>query len=937
MNFRVVNRSVATLVFLLSLGTYVLTTYPSLSFWDCGEFIATTYTLGVPHPPGAPFFQLYGKVFTLLPLVENIGHRMNLLSCLAAAFTIMLTYLISVRFITIWRGGLRGMADAVIVFGASVVGSLVFAWSDTFWFNAVEAEVYASAMFFIALALWLVLRWYEAADEPYSQRYLLLLAFVIGLSIGVHQLSLLVYFGVALIIYFRLFKVGFASLLLFGLGALGFFIIIYPGIITWLPSLLDGKLTETSQSSILVQLIPVLIVFAMIIGLWYSHKMNNGTLNTAILAAFLIIIGYSTYTLVLIRAMEHPPINENNPDTLERLVMYLNREQYGDMPSLVDRRWSQEPEKIENYRKYKSDWDYFVSYQLNHMFLRYLYWQYIGRAGDIQDAPSYFAGEISDGPENGSWTLARTAFPNVYYGIPFLLGLIGLFYHFRKNWKMALSLLTLFVVFGLVLVIYFNMAEPQARERDYFFVGAFFVFAMWVGFGTAAILEFLERRINSVPFIGITLAVLILAAPVNMARENWFDHDRSHDYIPWDISYNTLQSCEPNAILFTNGDNDTFPLWYLQEVEGIRQDVRIVCLSLLNTDWYTLQLKNESPHGTAPVPTSFSDEEIRRYSAPATAEDFMQTTWPKEDRELSLSVPADVMKQFVIENAEGTGKVPDVSRYNRTSRMVWKSTARYPVDIGGGQYVYKRAWQDVMVEDILRKNAWKRPVYFAVSVSPQSFIGLDKYLRMEGLAFRVTPIKKQNGGYIYFPAMWEHLFKDDVVPSRDYKRGFLFRSLQRRDVYLDNDAQRMCVNYRNAFLRTAIYTYQVLEDKQKTIRVLNQMEKILPRDIIPMDYRLQYNVATLYLDSGDSLHYEALAKEIEARCWDEIAKNPRDVRSYSSPYRFLLEMYRQRRDYERAIALVDSMLKYFPNARDIKTLRSTLVEELESTNGKTTR
>ncbi len=937
MNYKVLNRSVAALVFFLALGTYVATTYPSLSFWDCGEFIATTYTLGVPHPPGAPFFQLYGKVFTLIPLVENIGQRMNLLSCLAAALTIMLTYLISVRLITMWRGEVRKPADAIVVLGASLAGALMFAWSDTFWFNAVEAEVYASAMFFIALTLWLVLRWHEVAEEPYSQRYLLLIAFVIGLSIGVHQLSLLVYFGIVLIIYFRLFKFRFVSFVAFGLGALGFFFIIYTGIITWLPSLLDGKLTEASESSTLVQFIPVLIVLVMIIGLWYSHKIKHGPLNTAILAAFLILIGYSTYTLVLIRAMEHPPINENNPDTLERLVMYLNREQYGEMPSFTDRRWSNEPDKIENYRKYKSDWDYFVSYQLNHMFLRYLYWQYIGRAGDIQDAPSYFAGEINDGPEDGSWTLARAAFPNVYYGIPFLLGLIGLFYHFRKDWKMAASLLVLFLVLGVALVIYFNMAEQQARERDYFFVGAFFVFAVWAGFGTAAILEFLERRISSVPLLGLTLAVLVVAAPVNMARENWFDHDRSHDYIPWDISYNTLQSCEPNAILFTNGDNDTFPLWYLQEVEGIRQDVRIVCLSLLNTDWYTLQLKNESPHGTAPVSISFSDEEIRRYSAPSTAEDFMQTTWPKEERELSLPVPGAVMERFVAENASATGEKPDPSQYHRDFTMRWKSKARYPVDIGGGQYVYKRAWQDVVVEDILRENAWNRPIYFAVSVSPQSFIGLNNYLRMEGLAFRVTPVAKRSDDHIYFPAMWEHLFADDVVPSRDYKRGFLFRSLQRPDVYLDNDAQRMCVNYRNAFLRTALYTYRVLEDRQKTIQVLNRMEKILPHDIIPMDYRLQYNIATLYLDSGDSQHYEALAREIEARCWAEIAKNPREVRSYSSPYRFLLEMYRQRKDYRKAIALVDSMLKYFPNAEDIQTLRSSLVEELERTNGKTTR
>ncbi len=936
------HRIAAAAAFLAAFGSYLATTYPSLSFWDCGEFIATTHTLGVPHAPGAPFFQLYQKTFSLIPYVQNVARRMNIVSCLAAALTAMLTYLIGVRFIGRFRAAPPGSAGEQLLLSVpALIGALALAWSDTFWFNAIESEVYASSMFMLSLVVWLGLKWYEEADQPHNERYLLLIAYLLGLSIGVHQLSLLAFFGVALLVYFRKYTFSLKGFVIFTGVAAGLFLVIYPGIIVWLPELLDGKITETAEPSVAVQLLPLLFVAAAAIGIVLSHQRRLWFVNVYLTALLLVIAGYSTYTLTLVRAGKHTAINEVNPSNLEVLVTYLNREQYGDNPifrgptfdNLSGRVESADPSKTvwfprrgnpeeghaAYYKRYKGDGDYFVKYQMYQMWLRYLYWNFIGRAGDVQDAPPYFAGAITDGPEDGLWTLMPHAFPNAYYGIPMLLGLIGIIFHFRRDWKFGMVLLALFAILGFVLAFYFNMAQPQPRERDYFFVGAFFVFALWIAIGSYALVSLLEKRIPGSRLPALAAAgILFLAAPINMVLQNWFDHDHSRDWVPWDLSYNTLQSCDKDAILFTNGDNDTFPLWYLQEVEGVRQDVRIVCLSLLNTDWYSLQLKNERPHGALTVPTDLSDEDIVRLSH-FNESSIVETGWKQEKKELSLPVPSDVYRRFASEMPGGAP--PDSGR---AREIRWMSSSRFPVQDANGNMLYIRQWQDIMVEHILRANKWIRPIYFAVTCSNDAFIGLDRYLRMEGLALRVTPIEGPQNVYIDYPAMTQCLFAKNVVPARTPQRGFLFRHEAGHRQYYDDNALRLFVNYRNAFIRLALYELQVRKDKPAVARTLDTMFAIIPNSVAPMDYRLEYDVATIYLEAGAPERYGALSREIEARSWREIARNPEDISSFYSPYRFLLEMYQQQRKYAQAVAVLDTILKYHPDLEDVRAKRAEL-------------
>ncbi|HQT91255.1 MAG TPA: DUF2723 domain-containing protein, partial [Candidatus Kryptobacter bacterium] len=756
MNFRKVNNYIAAAIFAITLIMYVATTQSSVAFWDCGEFAATAFSMEVPHPPGAPLFTLLGRVAMMTPFVSDPGFRINLISALASALTIMFMYLIGVRVITRWKEYPTELAQALTVFGASAIGALLFSVTDTFWFNAAESEVYALSMFFVSCVVWLGLVWYEKADEPGNERYLLLIAYMMGLSIGIHQLSLLAYFTVAMFIYFRYNEFEWKKFSYFGAITVLSFGVIYPVIVEWLPGILDGDVEFGPihiTESFVLKLLPLALIVVAIYGIYRAEKQSKKILNVSLLAALLVVLGYSTYTLILIRANANPPINENDPQTLTRLVGYLNREQYGQQPSIFKRRWdTNDPAHVQNYQKYSSDWDFFANYQVNHMFLRYLGWNFIGRAGDIQDAPIAF----TKAPEG--WFDGTRGYPAKYFGIPLLIALFGLWYHFKKDWKFGLAFLSLFVVMGPALAIYFNMAEPQPRERDYFFVGAFFVLALWVGIGVSGLLEMAADRLKDnrtrlYALAGLSL-VFFLVLPFNMFAENRFSHDRQGNYVPFDYSYNILQSCKKDAILFTNGDNDTFPLWYLQEVMGVRTDIRIVNLSLLNTDWYILQLKNETPHGALKVPISMSDQQIV---------ELMPVQW--RPTTISVPVPPGVYSRYGITDTAITNA--------GTIQFVMNPT------LGGGSMGGVRV-QDIMVKDIVETNNWARPIYFAVTVASSNFIGLDNYLQMEGMALQIMPSKQRapDGQYNINPVIMKQcLFNDPGQVYTGPHYGFRFTNL----------------------------------------------------------------------------------------------------------------------------------------------------------------
>ncbi len=826
MRHRTINRILAAVLFFVAEYLYLRTMAPTFSFWDCGEFIATAVTLGIPHPPGAPLFLLLGRLFSMIPLFSDAGARVNLISTLASAATIMLTYLIIVRLITHYRKSepdLWSLPEKVSAYGGAVVGAVALALSDSFWFNAVEAEVYALSSLFTALVVWLILRWYEEDPAPGHERWLLLVIYIIGLSIGVHLLSLLAVFAVALLYYFKKYEVTVKSFALFTVASSGLFFLIYIGIIKGLPILLQ----HTSWWGFALFLI--LLGYAT----WYSHINRMALLNTMLISLFLIVIGYTSYGMISVRAQAGPPINENNPSTSEAFFSYLNRDQYGEMP-LWPRRWSPEPVHQYYYKQYSSDLDYFLSYQLDNMYLRYFGWQFIGREHDMEGA-------------GVDWS--------VLWGIPFFVGLAGAISHFRRQWKMGLVVTTLFVLTGAALVIYLNQTEPQARERDYSYAGSFFAFALWIGIGIESIWQWLVKRLK---LVGRRPQVLVAALTVcagvflingRMLQANYRMHDRSGNFVPWDWAWNMLQSCEKDAILFTNGDNDTFPLWYLQEVERIRTDVRVVNLSLANTGWYLHQLKNSTPRGAKPVAFSLGDGEIDAI-----------TYLPIDSVDAVL--PSSVARRELLRESSLRGlSLPA----EPVDTMTWLLKPGFVYNNQG----YLRP-QDIAVYEILMNNFARRPIYFALTVDPESMIGLENYLRLDGLAYRVVPLKSSD----------TMSYVDPVLLYRNLVQLYKYRNLNNREVTLEETSRRLCGNYPPLFVRLALElaadpsgvvpirdasgAVRSIKRGELALQVLDTSARFLPLGQYPLNPEIAGSVIALYVLLGEkqktSLYIDYLEK-----------------------------------------------------------------------------
>ncbi len=907
MNFKHLHRYIALAIFVVTLFMYGMTAQSSVAFWDCGEYAATSPAMEVPHPPGAPLWTLLGRIAMMTPYVHDPAMRFNLVSSLTSALAMMLLYLVGVKVISRWKGFPNDGEGAIVVFGSAAIGALILSVCDSIWFNAVESSLFATALFFIALILWLGMVWFDKADEPGSQKYLLLAAYAIGLSIGIHVLSIIVFFTVALLIYFRYYEFEWKTFIRFGIIALLGFFIIYPGIVKWIAAILHGDVSFGPfdiKHSFIIQLIPPGLVIAAIYGAYKAQKAKRWILNTSILAGLFIVLGYSTYALVYIRANSHPPINEDNPSNLKALVGYLNRDQYGSQPIFWPRRWSSQAEYQAGYQKYSSDLDYFLGYQLDQMYLRYLGWNFIGRAGDIQNAPVAFI----NAPKG--WYDGRAGFPTRYFAIPFLLALFGLWYQFKKDWKFGLTFLVMFITFGLALVVYFNMQDPQPRERFYFYVGSYFVFALWAGIGVSGIIDLILEKVKEKKTrtlaAGATVAVLFFAAPLNMFAQNLYTHNRHGNYAPFDYSYNILQSCKPNSILFTNGDNDTFPLWYLQEALGIRTDVRIVNLSLANTNWYDLQLKNERPHGAEEVPISMTNQELQN---------IQPVQWKTQT--ITLPVPKAVFKEF---------GVTDTSVINKGSiQFTMKPTLNY------GDIQAVRA-QDLLVENIVQTNDWKRPIYFAVTVAPQNFIGLGSYLNMQGLAMQLTPKESTNPEEEY--ALNARIMQECYLhtPKRAYKHahyGFLFTNLNDPNIYYDDNVRMLTLNYRYGFMRLASY-YAMHGDTTQAVATLDSMEARIPVECIPMNYKVLSDVARMYFSMGAMTQFHKYAAIVEQGALEAIKENPQDVESYYNPYRILLSLYQEENQTQKSIDLLEKLQALYPNQQGIGQEIQMLKEQMKA-------
>ncbi len=931
-NFKRLNDIIGWAVFAVALITYSLTVEPTASFWDCGEFIACSYKLQVPHPAGAPLFLLIGRMASLLAGsdVTKVALMVNMVSVLASAFTILFMYwtisLLARKVINKKADELE-TSDLILVLGSSAVGALVYTFSDSFWFSAVEAEVYGMSSFFTAIVIWAAFKW-ETIDEPAAaNRFLLFTAYLVGLSIGVHLLNLVTIPALGLVYYYKKAKnITFRGGVIAFIVGLVVLAVVNSGIITGLPSLgfTFEKLFVNSfglpfSSGIIFFVIA--LISGLSYGIYYTQKHKKETANVILLSFAFVLIGYSSYTIALIRSNYNPPINENNPSNVLNYVSYLKREQYGSRPllygpvftgkledikngepmykvgkdkyeiydykpeyvwgpnseSLLPRMWSTEGSHQQIYRQEMglspdqkptlfTNIGYMIKRQMGYMYWRYFAWNFWGRSSDIEGAgpTNIFEGK-NDLPPAVKNNKGRSNF----YGIPVLLGILGLLYHYFRRERDALVMFLLFLLTGVGLVVYLNSPPVEPRERDYIYVGSFYIWAIWVGLGVMALADYISKFIKNAQSRAILASVVGLAVPVLMAQQNWKGHDRSNRYHQVDFARNMLNSCAPNAILFTGGDNDTFPLWYVQEVEGFRTDVRVCNLSLLGTDWYCEQMKRKT-YQSEGLPITFStdqllsgvNDQIPYYERPIAAVDLKEflelvknndpvIQVPLQSGESINSLPSDsLVLNYDIEEVKKLGFVPKQFEPYLNGQMAWSI---------GKRDLFKN---DLMQLEMIAQNNWKRPIYFAGTLASNNYLNLKDYMQLEGYAYRLLPIKVSAGE--------DGLVNSDIMYNNMLKK-MSWRQMDNDKVYYDSETflKVPIITARLGFLR--LVDQLVREDKKvKAKEVLDFANKVLPDKSIPYD-QLCTNYVMYYFEVGDSKKALEIAETLASRADANLA------------------------------------------------------------------
>lgn len=908
MKFNKINNLTGWVAFGIALVTYLLTVERTASFWDCGEFIACSFKLQVPHPPGAPLFLLIGRLFSMLALgdVTQVAYWVNMVSVLSSAFTILFLF---------WTITLLGRklldkkdeelttGDTLALMGAGLVGALAYTWSDSFWFSAVEAEVYGLSSFFTAIVIWAAFKWERIEDPAEANRWLLLIAYLVGLSVGVHLLNLVTIPALAFIYYFKKYKpTVLGGLVAFGIGTLVLGII-NSGVIVWFPSL-AGKfeifavntLGMPYSSGIIIFL--VLFVSALVWGIRYTAKKEKEIWNTALLALTFVFIGYSAYILVLVRSNFNPPINENNPSDVINYLSYLKREQYGSRPLLYGPVFTARPIDSERgepiYKKangkyiiadYKPEYVYeksqqtlfprmhsnqgnhpqlyreksglaegqkpslgdnikfFFSHQVGHMYWRYFLWNFVGRESDEEGAGTLRPWDTNAGlPES----LAHNKGRDNFYMLPFILGLFGIVAQAFRRKKDLLITGLLFFMMGIALVIYLNSPPVEPRERDYIYVGSFYIFAFWIGLGVLFLYDSFAKLIANSTARAAIVTVLGMAAPVVMVAKGFDNHNRNHRYHSVDFAKNLLNSCAPNAILFTGGDNDTFPLWYVQEVEGFRTDVRVCNLSLLGTDWYIGQMKRKT-YQSDPLPISLNEEnfasgkndivpfaempsvkngiDLKEYMG-LVKENNAAIQVPLQSGEMTCILPSSVL--IVPVNQEAVRKMniikPELLPF-------LKDTIQWTF---GKRDLYKA---DLIMLDIIATNDWKRPIYFSGTLTNENYLNLKEYMQLEGYTYRLLPVRVNGAtdGYANTDIMYDNLLKKTA-----------WRELDNPNTYYDGTFKGSpAFSARIAFMR--LVDQLIRENKkEKAKTALNFILKVMPDTSIPYDQITANYVGSLF-------------------------------------------------------------------------------------------
>lgn len=934
MQYQKINNLLGWLSFAIALIVYIATLEPTTSFWDCGEYIATAYKLQVGHPPGAPTFLLLGNLFANFAMgdVTKVAYMINLLSAVCSAFTILFLFWTITAFAKKIVGNIDSNGKLISVMGAGLVGALAYTFSDSFWFSAIEGEVYAMSSFFTAIVFWAALKWDEEYDNDGdgANRWLILITYLIGLSIGVHMLNLLAIPAIVYLYYFKKYKTttkGFIFTGILSIIILGFiFFGLIPQIINWL-GIVERSFVNTLGLPFNSGTIFFLLALTAIIyyGLKKAKEANRNLIHTAILGITFILIGYSSFAILIIRSNANTPIDENNPEEAVGLLAYLNREQYGSTPlvygqyytagqdkrnpysdgtpvyikdekagkyivsdsrknhiinfdknhsGVFPRMWSREQRHINAYKDWANikgrkgkkptfgeNLSYFFNYQINHMYIRYFMWNFAGKQNDVQSHGSItdgqwlsgikFLDEWRLGPQDNLPTAQQNnRGRNHFYMLPFLLGVLGLYYQYKNNKEQSWVVSLLFLFTGLAIVVYLNQYPYQPRERDYAYVGSFYAFAIWIGLGVLAIIEKLRKVAPENVAATLTTILCLIAVPGLMASQGWDDHDRSDRYTARDFAKAYLDSCEPNAILFTMGDNDTFPLWYVQEVEGYRTDVRIVNLSLLNTDWYINQMKRDAYDGEG-VPFTMAKHLYRQGTRDvAVFQDAgisdkrwdvaKMNAWIQSDRKQTkvnlgkeyvffptkkLSIP--VNKEKVLEN--GTVKPADADKI--LPSINWNLN------------VNQMEKKHMMIIDLIDNNKWERPIYFSITIgnSAHSYAYLWDYFQLDGLAYRFVPIKtKSEPGKI-------GRVDSDILYTK-LMDEFSYGNMNAPEVYMDETNLRLVMNIRNNFSRLA--DQLILEgDTARAVKVLNKCIELMPNDKVEYNYFMLPIAENYYLSN----------------------------------------------------------------------------------------
>ena len=1004
--YKLVNNVLGWLTFLVAAFVYCSTIEPTASFWDCPEFITTGYKLEVGHPPGAPFFMLTANLFSQFASdPTQVAKMVNTMSALLSATTILflfwsITHLARKLILKDWSEMTMGKLIAIEASG--LVGALIYTFSDTFWFSAVEGEVYAYSSAFTAIVFWLILKWEDHADEPHSDRWLVLIAYMTGLSIGVHLLNLLCIPAIVLVYCYRRYphielKGSLLALLASFVIVAGVLYGVVPGIITvagWFELLFvnqlgcpfntgeivyiillvaiviwaiyesytDRNFKRQNLSFVLsvgmlgvpfrgmgwgAAIVGIIILAAIYFGLNYRKKIDKQLVpvvsarfkNTALLCMLMLMIGYSSYAVIVIRSSANPPMDQNSPEDVFTLGSYLSRDQYGDSPLLYGQAYTsqvafdvdgnmcipkrkegaaiwQRKEKASDTEKdsyfvvshkdklvyaqnmlfprmhssahaqaYESwlggvtgtnvpydrcgeqvtvkmptQWDnirFFLSYQCNFMYWRYFMWNFAGRQNDLQGS-----GE----PEHGNWITGisfidnwmlgdQSKLPqelkdnkghNVFYCLPLLLGLIGLFW---QAWRGQRGIRQFWVVFflffmtGLAIVLYLNQTPQQPRERDYAYAGSFYAYAIWCGLGVLALYDMLKKKLktNDVALASV-LGVACLLVPIQMASQTWDDHDRSGRYTCRDFGQNYLMTLQDkgNPIIFTNGDNDTFPLWYNQETEGFRTDARVCNLSYLQTDWYIDQMKRPA-YDSPSVPITWP-----RLDFCSGTNDYIQVDpslkqqvqnfykeHPAEARAQFGDQPFEVkniMKYWVRTKNSDMHVIPTDTLYLTIDKEAVKKSGmmmacdtipdRMVISLAGKRALYKN---DLMMLEMLAQCNWTRPLYVATTVGGDNYMNLGDNFVQEGLAYRITPFTTNKPGAKNF---------DTEKTYNNVMNRFKFGGLDKKGLYIDETIMRMCYTHRNLFAQLALALIQ--EGKNdKALKVLRKAEKSIPEYNVP--------------------------------------------------------------------------------------------------------